>query len=335
MSHIVDINRGKIKEAIADLGINPDLLIIKTLEDFIEDDITVEVARIRFGYYTRKQQELANMIAKQINKSQPRIKINCLSKANTFMTQASDQKVRNNTEGLDEIKERQKKRLVKSLKEIEKTFLNALEIDKKIELSREAKQKALSTKSTRKNIFEQLKLKQMENLKIIRKAEAGKSIKIPRLGSLTPMAHRNFSGDFSTKDEGIAESSEKELHEKIKKIEEKMKKSQALHDMQINKKKEAAVKLLGRVPRNRERSLDNESEKIIRLISKHEANKERRQNLMASSNAKRRRMNSKIEKRFNNIKAKKSLLQFQRLKDQEFQVKMAKSEQTIKSKQED
>ena len=30
MSHIVDINRGKIKEAIADLGINPDLLIIKT-----------------------------------------------------------------------------------------------------------------------------------------------------------------------------------------------------------------------------------------------------------------------------------------------------------------
>ena len=87
MSHIVDIKRPKIQKAIAELGINPDLLITKTLEDFKEDDLSTEILQMRYEYYTRKQLKLVKLIEEKINKTASNYKNLNTTKLTTFMTQ--------------------------------------------------------------------------------------------------------------------------------------------------------------------------------------------------------------------------------------------------------
>ena len=339
MNYIVDINKGRVKKAIAALGINIDLLVFKKREDFYENDITDDVIQLRFDYYQRKQQELARMIKDRVDKDCPVPRINSSNKPSTFLTQVQTNPECSTNQTSPE-KNRHKRKLLKSLKEIEKKILDAIEIDRKIEQSRESKQRAMSLKSARKNTFEGFRLKQAENLKQLQKEENIKRKKFMTLEIKTPKLYRKASEDesldISVRVSTANDSFEEHIEDKLKKHEEKMRKSQLIHDQHLKKKQEAALKLLEKVPRRlQDNSLDNSDDIALRFISKQEASKERRENLLAYTNEKRLKIKSQFEKRINSVKHNMIFQQNQTVKNSKLQVKMAKSEIVLQKKQED
>ena len=339
MNYIVDINRGKVRQAIIALGINIDLLILKKQEDFEETDITDEIIQLRFDYYQRKQQELARMIKEKIEKDRPVPRINCSNKPNTFLTQVQNNPEYSISQRSPE-KNRHTKKILKSLKEIEKNLLDAVEIDRKNDHSREAKQKAQSLKSARKSTWETFRLKQAENIKQIQKSENLKWKKIHKPHMMTPKLYRkkseDVSLDISVRVNTENDSFEEEIEDKLKKLEEKMRKSQIIHDQHLRKKQEAALKLLEKVPKRlQDSTFDNTDELALKYISRHEASKERRENLITIINEKRLKVKSQFEKRVSSIKHSLKLQQNQTVKNSKLQVRMAKSEMILQKKQEE
>jgi hypothetical protein len=253
-------------------------------------------------------------------------KIQNNSKINTFITQTSPSPV---ADEILLIKQREKKRLIKSLKSMERSLTEAAEIEKKIEASREKRKKNISMKSPKKMIMENFKIKQLENYKRIKRAQEVKSSKY-RIRNYTPTLQKNYSIDFYEK-ETEEYDSDQDLDQRIKKIEEKMKKSEILHEKYLNQKKKAIAKLLEKFPKkSKVASFDNESEKILKLISKHEAFKQRRESLVASKHANSLRSKSEIEKKIASAKNKVKTMQKQNSKDKEYQNKMVKSEMLLK-----
>lgn len=328
--YAVDLTKGKIKHAIAELGINAELLKLKSLQDFRDEDLNDEVANLRHDHYTKKQLDLVKMINDKVRESMLKPQKSISSRPVIFMTQVTDIE-QSKTSETDKLKMIQQRKLINSLKDIERNILGGLEIDKRIEKSREAKQKHLSMKTVRKVAMEKFKEKQAENLTKIKKTEEKKSINT-RYSTSTPKAQRTNSGEYYIKDNYLNETDPK-IEEKIQSYEARMKKSQAVRENQISLKKSAVTKLLEKFPpKQRENSLENESEKIIKLISKQEAFKERHDNMLAYQQTKRLKVKNDMEKRFEDVRKKLKNMDLHDEKDMVLKKKLAKSEQILKQK---
>ena len=331
MSHIVDIKRPKIQKAIAELGINPDLLITKTLEDFKEDDLSTEILQMRYEYYTRKQLKLVKLIEEKINKTASNYKNLNTTKLTTFMTQVGTNNQSNLNIHNESFIVNEKKRLARSLKSIEKTILSQAELEKKIQQRMEAKTKVFSGKSPKKSKMEIFKAKQLENIKKLRRDEDLKAKKY-KFESFTPKIEKKLSVDVNEKSEVF--ESDDQVSEKIKKIEEKMNKSKRLHESFLRKRKNAIATLLEKFPKKTlNDSVESENEKILKLITKFEDFKKRRDEQAEVKTAKSNRAKSQNETRLKSVKKKLGILdKTNDKKDKILQAKMEKSESLIKKK---
>ena len=306
MSHIVDIKRPKIQKAIAELGINPDLLITKTLEDFKEDDLSTEILQMRYEYYTRKQLKLVKLIEEKINKTASNYKNLNTTKLTTFMTQVGTNNQSNLNIHNESFIVNEKKRLARSLKSIEKTILSQAELEKKIQQRMEAKTKVFSGKSPKKSKMEIFKAKQLENIKKLRRDEDLKAKKY-KFESFTPKIEKKLSVDVNEKSEVF--ESDDQVSEKIKKIEEKMNKSKRLHESFLRKRKNAIATLLEKFPKKTlNDSVESENEKILKLITKFEDFKKRRDEQAEVKTAKSNRAKSQNETRLKSVKKKLGIL---------------------------
>ncbi|OMJ84894.1 hypothetical protein SteCoe_13876 [Stentor coeruleus] len=328
--YAVDLTKGKIKHAIVELGINTELLKLKNLQDFRDEDLNDEVANLRYDYYTRKQLDLVKKINDKVRESMLKPQKSINTRPVTFMTQITEIDQSKISE-VDKLKMIQQRKLINSLKDIERNIIGGLEIDKRVEKSREAKQKHLSMKTVRKATMEKFKEKQVENLMKIKKTEEKRTTKT-RYSTSTPKVQRTNSGEYYFKDTYFNEADPK-IEEKMQNYEARMKKSQAVRENQINLKKTAVTKLLEKFPpKQRENSLENESEKIIKLINKQEAFKERHDNMLAYQQSKRLKVKNDMEKRFEDVKKKLKNMDLHDEKDMVLKRKNAKSEQILKQK---
>ena len=195
----------------------------------------------------------------------------------------------------------------------------------------EAKTKVFSGKSPKKSKMEIFKAKQLENIKKLRRDEDLKAKKY-KFESFTQKIEKKLSVDVNEKSEVF--ESDDQVSEKIKKIEEKMNKSKRLHESFLRKRKNAIATLLEKFPKKTlNDSVESENEKILKLITKFEDFKKRRDEQAEVKTAKSNRAKSQNETRLKSVKKKLGILdKTNDKKDKILQAKMEKSESLIKKK---
>ena len=168
MNYVVDLSKPSIKQAVTELGIHPDSLLAKELEDFQEFEESSNMSRLRYDYFNRKQQEFIRLITEKVKQYSTKFRKSTNQKPSVFLTQVSITQPRPPSPDNKSI-EINKKRFLKSLKEIQKNLEFSEEIDKKIDNFRENRQKLLSVKNMRKVMMEKFREKQAENLEKIKR----------------------------------------------------------------------------------------------------------------------------------------------------------------------
>lgn len=153
MNYVIDLNKASIKQAVKELGINPESLLIKELEDFQDLEESSNLSRLRYDYFNRKQQEFIRLITEKVKQYSTKFRKSSNQKPSLFLTQVSITQTRPSSQD-SRSSEITKKKFLKSLNEIRRNLEISEEIDKKIENSRENRQKLLSVKNTRKIMME-------------------------------------------------------------------------------------------------------------------------------------------------------------------------------------
>jgi hypothetical protein len=309
------------------LGIHPECLLLKELEDFQDAEETSNMARLRFDYFIRKQQEYMRLISEKLKQYSVKFRKSSNQKPSVFLTQVSvtQPSPRQENRSIDV----QKKQFIKSLKEIQRNLEISVEIDKKIENSRENRQKLLSVKNVRKIMMEKFKEKQAENLEKIRKVQT-KSLKKYRLESFTPKERKNQSIEFYNK-EDITLNTENDVDEQIKIFEEKMKKSEAIKTFYVKQKKLAIAKMLEKESKRlKPRDNHSDSEKLLKLIEKQEVMKERHKSLVSTKLRYNQKIRDQLQKRLEEAQRKFKEIQNSPQLDKKAKVKIAKSEMVLK-----
>ena len=138
MNYVVDITHPRAKESMIALGISPEELVKKTLEDFEAKDIPEEIKQLRFSYFRRKQQELVRQLKQDIkhNILKSLEKNQKSNFSNTEIIKIPEIKA----DELAKIKEKHRKKITMTLQNTKKYFdeqRNFEEKKKKIELIRQ------------------------------------------------------------------------------------------------------------------------------------------------------------------------------------------------------
>ena len=333
MNYAVDINKVSIKQAIKELGINLDSLLIKELEDFQDLDESSNISRLKYDYFNRKQQEFIRLITEKVKQYSTKFRKSSNQKPSVFLTQVSIGQSRPSSQD-SRYYEMTKKKILKSLNDIRKNLEVSEEIDKRIENSRENKQKLLSVKNTRKIMMEKYREKQVENLSRIRRIQA-QSLKKYRYELSTPKMKTNQSIEFYSKDE-IKLPSEPNVEEQLKIIEEKLKRSEALKCFYIKQKKSNISKFIEKeTSRLKPKDCHSDSEKLIKLIEKQKILKERHESLLSTKQSYNENFRNKLQKKLEDAQKKFKEIQSNTVQDKKAKVKMVKSELVLKKNHED
>lgn len=333
MNYVVDLSKPSIKQAVTELGIHPDSLLAKELEDFQEFEESSNMSRLRYDYFNRKQQEFVRLITEKVKQYSTKFRKSTNQKPSVFLTQVSITQPRPPSPDNRSI-EINKKRFLKSLKEIQKNLEFSEEIDKKIDNFRENRQKLLSVKNMRKVMMEKFREKQAENLENIKRVQ-GKSLKKYRYDSYTPKVRKNQSIEFYSKEETNLPS-EPNIEEQIKIFEEKMKKSEALKSFYIKQKKSAISKFIEKeTARLKPKDSHSDSEKLIKLIEKQEILKERHKSFLSTKKNYNEKIRNKLQQKLDEAQRRFKEIQTNALIDKKSKVKMAKSELVLKRNHEE
>jgi hypothetical protein len=112
MNYVIDITRPRTKLAMLALGIEPEELVLKSLDDFGGRGVNEDVQRLRFNYHSRKLKEVIRQINSYIKEEAMRriqsIGSSPKSPIGLFLTQSMPLE-----ETVDEIAEIKKKKRTK------------------------------------------------------------------------------------------------------------------------------------------------------------------------------------------------------------------------------
>lgn len=329
MSYAIDITKHSIKQAITELGINPEHLLQKSLEDFQDPEIDLPISKLKFEYYTRKQQDFIRLITEKIKFYSAKFRKTSNTRPSVFLTQVSTPSTNPDSRS----KDKHRHKFLKNLNEIYKNDEISKEIDKKIEISREARQKYLSVKNIRKLMMEKLREKQAENLEKIKKSQVSSWSK-QKFNSFTPKILTNQSIEFYSRDDHHNET-ESDTEEKLRIMTNKMKKSEEIHSFYLKQKKNAIQQLLEKEAKRLNKLNQSDSEKLIKFIQKQKALKERHKSLETNKKMFYQRFSQKLQSRLEEAQKKTKNMEESNLKEKKIKLKMAKAELNIKKQQEE
>jgi hypothetical protein len=297
MNYVIDINRPRTKLAMLALGIEPEELIQKTLEDFSGRGVSEEVQKLRFNYYTRKLQEVVRQINAFIREETMRrlqSSVTPSNKTQVFLTQVTQED--EEVDEMEAIKKREHMKIKQKLKSLNDSMFIAQGIDKRFRISDEVRLRVKSEIVEKRSKFNKFKDKQIDNLAKIKELQTKKA------RAFNPQK-RNFKSKFESasrysKTLTDFNESDDEISSKIQTFENKMLRSQRLYEKSLQQKKDAASKLLeGSFFRKVEEKVDFDPQKIAQMIEKRKKVEARRHSYIAEMQEHRDSIREKHEKR--------------------------------------
>ena len=304
MNYAIDITRPRTKLAMLALGVQPDELVLKTFEDFAGRNISAEVQKLRFNYYTRKLKEVIRQMNSYIKEEAMRrmqtVGNSPNSPSQIFLTQTSP--VEEVVDEIAEIKVKEKNKIIGSLNSANNALSNSLAIEKRLQMGKEARERVQSEVIKNRMRLKKFKEKQMENLSKIKRQQEEKSKKY-MAHAFTPKKQKILSADvsFQSYSKTLSEfhESDDEIQSKISKYDEKMMRSQKNNEKYIQQKKQAASKLLEK--NTNHANLNNSAEldvnRILKMVEKQKQVQARRNSFIEEQQEYRLEMRKKHEKR--------------------------------------
>jgi hypothetical protein len=301
MNYAIDITRPRAKLAMLALGIQPQELILKSLEDFNGRNISLDVQQLRYNYYTRKLKEVIRQINSYIReealrKMQTNVSKSPQSPPSTFITQNIEEVV----DEIAEIKSKQKNKILDSFNYINNGISSHIAIEKRLQMGREAKARVQSELTRNRTKLQKYKERQLENFSRIKEAEETKA-NTYRYYSITPKKHKFSSVDVSAQHSRTFtefNDNDTQIDEKMTQIDEKMERSKRIYDKSIQRKREAASRLLEKtINHARHDSADLDYERISKMIEKQKQVQARRHSFVVEQQEHRAEMRRKHELR--------------------------------------
>jgi hypothetical protein len=283
-TYILDLNNPRVQKAMSSLSIDSSELIKKTPEDFVSKEISEEIKTLRYNFFVRKQQELIRKIKFYIKDEILRgIEKNEQKKHSNHSEMLLTTVYTNSKENFEKAKNKYQEILNKTFEEAKETFRDTKAIEEKLIQSRIKREQAKAEVSKKRMILLELREKQKENLEKIRKLEKKNLTQYYRASTsntTTRVISRHKLMNSQTILSNNASNSDIDISEKIEKYEEKMKKSEALYNLYMQSKKEAASRLLERSEKLSKNIENNKKvlivEKISNLIKKSKTAENRR-----------------------------------------------------------
>ena len=304
MNYAIDITRPRTKLAMLALGIEPEELIIKNLEDFSGRNINEDVQQLRYNYYTRKLKEVIRQLNSYIREEAMRklqsTENSPKSPQQFFLTQTLPQE--EIVDEIAEIKEKEKNKILDSFNDVNNAISTSIAIEKRLQMRKEAKARVQSELITKRMKLKKYKEMQLENIKRIKREEESKAKGYKNEGFVS--YHQKFSSadityqpyaktltEFNESDEDIAS--------KINEFDERMKRSQRNYEKNIQQKREAVSKLLEKNVNHVtvDKSTEFDIKRIFQMVEKQKQVEARRHSFVVEQQEYRQEMRKKHEKR--------------------------------------
>ena len=166
MRFVIDVNNQRVKNSMLVLGINPEELIKKEIEEFDEKNTREEIIHLRYNYFTRKQQELVRQIKqnirenilKTLEKQQKASLSNCNTQKLSDIFELTE-----NTDELSRIKEEHQKKILRRLQKVQDSFKEFNAIQEKLRIGEDARKKIKTSLIKKRDKSQAFKEKQQEN----------------------------------------------------------------------------------------------------------------------------------------------------------------------------
>ena len=276
MSYALDINNPRIKQAMENLGIDKDELQIKSPADFGGKNAREEVKHLWFESYSKRLEETVRLIRNSLRSGTARIKDDSLISPTVRSGSECSVKTASGNRKIF-LSEKNKDILITALHEIKEEFT--------MEPQKERPRSMAHPRSLKASRIDQLKKNQQQNLDRIRNDEEVKvrkalsdSFTFAR-GIHSARGNRDLKSMNNSMKKSInlsasGNNSEIEITNKLEKFENKLEKSRALHEKQINMRREHVKSYIATV--SVERPLLPQEEIICRIMKRTSAASERK-----------------------------------------------------------
>lgn len=276
MNYALDITNPKIKQAMENLGIDKDELIIKTINDLGGKNTREEIKQLRLDYYSKRLQETVKLIKDSLKSSVDKGKSE-FSKTESFLSNFEAEKIlteKHSTEGKKIfLNEKNREVLMTALEEIKE---EASPLPKK-----ERPKSMIQPRSLKLTRLEQFKKNQQQNFVKIKNQEETQVRKaLNESFNLPSKLKKNKdprSLSISSKKPLQYSESEEEIINKLLKFEQKLEKSNELHQKQIDLKRQSLRSHYSTV--RLDQSEAPQSEIIFKIIERSKVVTERKEKL--------------------------------------------------------
>lgn len=357
MTHVVDINRARIKKAMIQLAIEPEELIAKTLDDFDHKNVSSDIKHIRYQFFLRRQQELIKKIRTCVKEDI----IRSIAKSQVATKNSEKSEIleysKNSSQKLGKIKKKLKETANKYFEDVKGSIKDVKALEEKLNQGqklRESVKTSISQKRVKMNEFKQIQEKNYAKQNKLLQQEVNNSSKYTENSPVKVLNTKNLSLSpksliktsskkiFSLSPKSFSKKnseSELEIANKIKKYQEKMDKSQEIYDTCIKNKKDAMKKLIEKSIKVFKASTTEKAaeknKKLYKIIEKSQSFEKRKNDLFKLKN--KNLMNKRRTEIEKILRAKSKFQETQRLnnlKNTLLEKKMSISSATLEKKQE-
>lgn len=340
MNYVIDITRPRTKLAMLALGIEPEELVLKSLDDFGGRGVNEDVQRLRFNYHSRKLKEVVRQINSYIKEEAMRriqsIGSSPKSPIGLFLTQSMP--FEETVDEIAEIKKKEKNKVLESFNGINEIISASKAIEKKLQMGREARERIQSEVISRRSRLKKFKERQQENIIRIRQEQESKAESY-KPAKLSNKKHRYSANDtsFQSYSKTLSDFNEtdEEIEIKIQQFDLKMLKSKKNYEKNLQQKREAAAKFLEKSISHgpNEKSADLDVERIAKMIQKRKQVEARRHSLIIEQQENRQEIRKKHEQRRSiALQRIKEEEQLEQMRTQAIERRMEVSERILKQK---
>lgn len=338
INYAIDITRPRTKSAMLALGVHPDELIKKSLEDFAGRNVSKEVQQLRFNYYTRKLKEVIRQLTAFIKEENLRKIKTSLDKPESpavFLTQLST--CEETVDEIQEMKNQVKNRIGKDWEMMRKLENIQKDVDNRLCNGNKVRERVKSQVIERRKLKRRFQERQVENLARIQEEAERKILEYDRKVEKGLWRGRAQSIDYSliSMSRRPLQDSQNDLDVdlKLQQFDAKMKKSLKIHEKSLQSRQQALLSLRKAV---KSPSIHNSSlTDVLKMLKKQEKVQARRHSMLQLQQEYRQKLREKHETRRS--------VALERLKDDELKEKrrtqaierrMKASEDLLKEKHE-
>ena len=338
INYAIDITRPRIKSAMLALGVHPEELIKKSLEDFAGRNVSDEVQQLRYNYYARKLKEVIRQLTAFIKEENLRKMKTSLDKPKSpavFLTQLST--CEETVDEIQEMKNQVKNRIGKDWEMMRKLEGIQKGVDDRLSNGDKARERVKSQVLERMKMKRKFQERQVENLARIQEEAERRVEEYDRRAEEGLRKKRAQSIDYS-----MISTSRRPLQDlengldvdsKLQQFEAKMQRSWKNHEKSLQSRREALLTL--RKPVRSPSLNDSSLTDVLKMMKKQEKVQARRHSLLQLQQEYRQKLRQKHENRRS--------VALDRLKDDELkeksrtqaiEIRMKASEDLLKEKHE-